>query len=85
MFSHSALHHVYRSYLTLEPLRLALVTGIDVIDSCAMLPWARDQSENFLKSISVEGCKLLRLSLEGAEKSIKAERIMRELFSCESE
>ncbi|KAF8601470.1 hypothetical protein BDV93DRAFT_558316 [Ceratobasidium sp. AG-I] len=80
-----ALHHAYRSHLTLDPSRVALVTGIDVIGACAMMPWARDQSEDFLKCMTTEGCKLLKLSLEGAEESIRTLKVMKELFGRESQ
>lgn len=80
-----ALHQSYRQHKTIDPLRIARATGIDVMGFGTVLPWARNESEEFLKCVTMSGFELLQLSHSGDMESIKSRSVLKHLFECEAQ
>ncbi|CAE6436093.1 unnamed protein product [Rhizoctonia solani] len=76
----SALHQAYRHHRILDPRRIGIATGIDLMGISTLLPWARDQSEIKIRGVAEAGLELLNFSIKGDENSIKANSIVQYLF-----
>ncbi|KAG8689927.1 hypothetical protein FRC11_014856 [Ceratobasidium sp. 423] len=75
-----ALHQEYQRHHVLDPRRIGIATGIDLLGLGTVLPWARDQSETKLRGVAKAGLELLNTSISGDEHSIKANPIVQHLF-----
>ncbi|KAG9078761.1 hypothetical protein FS749_009175 [Ceratobasidium sp. UAMH 11750] len=80
-----ALHQAYSRHRTLDPLKIARLTGIATMGLGTGLPWAREEDEEFLKQVTLEGYELLQLSKNHDVEAIKTRSLVKELFTAESQ
>lgn len=76
----SALHQAYRQHRTLDPARVATVTGIHVMGMGTVLPWVPGESEEFLREVTLTGYELIRLAHGRDENGLKENKIIKHLF-----
>ncbi|CAE6376598.1 unnamed protein product [Rhizoctonia solani] len=79
-----AFHRSYCDHRALNPKRLGVTTGIDLLGLGTFMPWTRGKDEAHLQGIATAGFELLRTSFKGDENSIKANRVVSHLFSSAS-
>ncbi|CAE6466214.1 unnamed protein product [Rhizoctonia solani] len=81
----STLHQAYGRHRLLDPRRVGIATGVDLMGLGTLLSWARDESETKLRDVAAEGLKILSTSVKGDEHSIKANPALMHLFSRSSQ
>ncbi|KAG9085494.1 hypothetical protein FRC06_003579 [Ceratobasidium sp. 370] len=80
-----ALHQAYSRHRTLDPLKIARLTGIDMMGFGTVLTWARGESEEFLRQVTLEGYELLQLSRNRDMDGIKTKSLVKQLFAADSQ
>ncbi|KAG9085495.1 hypothetical protein FRC06_003580 [Ceratobasidium sp. 370] len=80
-----ALHRAYSRHRTLDPLKIARLTGIDTMGFGTVLKWAREGSKEFLRQVTLEGYELLQLSRNCDMDGIKTKSLVKQLFTAESQ
>ncbi|KAG9095604.1 hypothetical protein FRC07_011069 [Ceratobasidium sp. 392] len=80
-----ALHRAYNKHRTLDPLKIARLAGMDTMGFGTVLPWARGESEEFLKQVTLEGYELMRLSKISDINTIKTKSLVENLFPTEDQ
>ncbi|KAG8689672.1 hypothetical protein FRC08_010832 [Ceratobasidium sp. 394] len=80
-----ALHQAYSRRRSLDPLKIARLAGMDMMGFGTVLPWAREESEEFLKQVTLEGYELLQLSKNHDVDAIKTKSLVKHLFTVESQ
>ncbi|KAJ1301952.1 hypothetical protein OPQ81_000791 [Rhizoctonia solani] len=75
-----ALHQSYRHHRVLDPKRLGVTTGIDLMGLGTFMPWARGKDDAHLQGVAKAGFELLNSSVMGDDYLIKANRIVQHLF-----
>jgi len=78
-----ALHQAYSRHRTLDPLKIARLAGIDTMGFGTVLQWAREENEEFLKQVTLEGYELLQLSKNRDVHAIKTRSLVKQLFTTE--
>ncbi|KAG8689559.1 hypothetical protein FRC08_010896 [Ceratobasidium sp. 394] len=78
-----ALHQAYSRRRTLDPLKIARLAGMDMMGFGTVLPWAREESEEFLEQVTLEGYELLQLSKNRDVSAIKSRSLVKGLFTVE--
>ncbi|CAE6376575.1 unnamed protein product [Rhizoctonia solani] len=79
-----ALHQAYSCHRTLDPGRIAIATGMNLMGIGPLFPWARNKDEAQLRKIAVAGLELLKYSLNDDERLIQSSPILQHLFSTHS-
>ncbi|CAE6462392.1 unnamed protein product [Rhizoctonia solani] len=79
-----ALHESYRQHRTLDPRRLGITTGIDLLGLGTFMPWTRGRDEESLRDVATAGFELLNSSVTSDQHIITANRIVQHLFSPQS-
>ncbi|KAG9082065.1 hypothetical protein FRC07_014319 [Ceratobasidium sp. 392] len=80
-----ALHRAYSRHRTLDPLKIARLAGMDTMGLATILTWARGESEEFLKQVTLEGYELMRLSKTSDINTIKTKSLVKNLFPTEAQ
>ncbi|CUA74642.1 hypothetical protein RSOLAG22IIIB_11352 [Rhizoctonia solani] len=76
----STLHQAYTRYCCLDPRRIGVATGVDLMGFSTYLLWDRYKSETKLRDVAAEGFKILSASFKGDEHSIKTNPALMHLF-----
>ncbi|KAG8689926.1 hypothetical protein FRC11_014855 [Ceratobasidium sp. 423] len=80
-----ALHQAYSRHCTLDAWRFGILTGMDLMGFGPVLSWAKSQDETKLRGVAVAGLELLKFSIREDEELIKANPVMKHLFSPHSQ
>ncbi|KAH7322140.1 kinase-like domain-containing protein [Rhizoctonia solani] len=79
-----ALHDSYRHHRELNPKRLGITTGTDLLGLGTFMPWARGKDEASLRGVATVGFELLNSSVTGDEHIIKGNRVVQHLSFSQS-
>lgn len=79
----SALHKGYRQHRTLDPVRIARAAGIDMMGFGTAMPWIQDESDAFLKELTMVGFELFQLAQKGDVESIRTRSLVKYIFDPE--
>ncbi|CAE6406988.1 unnamed protein product [Rhizoctonia solani] len=75
-----ALHESYRQHRILDPRRLGITTGIDLLGLGTFMPWTRGKDEESLRDVATAGFELLNSSVTSDEHIVTTNRIVQHLF-----
>ncbi|KAJ1301946.1 hypothetical protein OPQ81_000785 [Rhizoctonia solani] len=80
----AALHQAYSRHRTLDPRRIGIATGVELIGFGSLFLGPDGQDETKARNVVVEGVKLLNFSINKDEDSIKSNPVVQNLFIAQS-